>query len=274
MPVIAMTREMGSLGKDVALGLAEALDLQVVHHEVVERDLADRAHLKESVVHRFLEGDPGMLERWQVRGRVALYTAEEVCELATRGNVVIRGWGATHVLRPVPHVVCVRVCAPLELRTRVLMQRLGIDDEAIARREIERNDAAHARTMLQLFSAEWQDPVHYDLVLNTERVPTQECVGQIRRLVESSAFQETETSREVLADVMLGAYVRTALRDCPETQSSGLIVDVAASARSGCVTLRGFAASEEFRLAAERVVSGVSGVTAVTNQVLRMRTND
>jgi len=274
MPVIAMTREMGSLGKDVALGLAEALDLQVVHHEVVERDLADRAHLKESVVHRFLEGDPGMLERWQVRGRVALYTAEEVCELATRGNVVIRGWGATHVLRPVPHVVCVRVCAPLELRTRVLMQRLGIDDEAIARREIERNDAAHARTMLQLFSADWQDAVHYDLVLNTERVPTQECVGQIRRLVESSAFQETETSREVLADVMLGAYVRTALRDCPETQSSGLIVDVAASARSGCVTLRGFAASEEFRLAAERVVSGVSGVTAVTNQVLRMRTND
>jgi len=274
MPVIAMTREMGSLGKDVALGLAEALDLQVVHHEVVERDLADRAHLKESVVHRFLEGDPGMLERWQVRGRVALYTAEEVCELATRGNVVIRGWGATHVLRPVPHVVCVRVCAPLELRTRVLMQRLGIDDEAIARREIERNDAAHARTMLQLFSADWQDPVHYDLVLNTERVPTQECVGQIRRLGESSAFQETEASREVLADVRLSAYVRTALRECPETQSSGLIVDVAASARSGRVTLRGFAASEELRLAAERVVSGVSGVTAVTNQVLRMRTND
>ncbi len=35
MTVIAMTREMGTLGKDVAAGLAKALDIEVVHHELV-----------------------------------------------------------------------------------------------------------------------------------------------------------------------------------------------------------------------------------------------
>ena len=34
MTVIAMTQEMASLGKDVALGVAEALTLQLVRHEV------------------------------------------------------------------------------------------------------------------------------------------------------------------------------------------------------------------------------------------------
>jgi hypothetical protein len=34
MPVIAMTQEMATLGKDVALGVAEKLGLQLVRHEV------------------------------------------------------------------------------------------------------------------------------------------------------------------------------------------------------------------------------------------------
>ena len=52
MPVIAMTREMGTLGKEVAAGLAERLGLEVVHHELVEHDISERSGLRESEVHR------------------------------------------------------------------------------------------------------------------------------------------------------------------------------------------------------------------------------
>jgi len=45
MAIIAMTREMGSRGRDVALVLAGRLGLEVFHHELVERDLARRMHL-------------------------------------------------------------------------------------------------------------------------------------------------------------------------------------------------------------------------------------
>ena len=51
MTVIAMTREMATLGKDVAAGLAQRLGLTVVHHEVVEHDIAERAGIRESLVH-------------------------------------------------------------------------------------------------------------------------------------------------------------------------------------------------------------------------------
>ena len=36
MTVIAMTREMGSRGKDVALGLASRFGLEIIHHELIE----------------------------------------------------------------------------------------------------------------------------------------------------------------------------------------------------------------------------------------------
>ena len=66
MTVIAMTREMGSLGKDVALALGTELGLEVIHHELVERDLAERLDVGESDVHRFLEGQASLFERWKI----------------------------------------------------------------------------------------------------------------------------------------------------------------------------------------------------------------
>src|SRR5262245_44432964 len=117
MAVIAMTREMATLGKDVTAGLAERLGLKVVHHELVEHDIAERSGMRESEVHRFLEGEASLLERWRIdRHKLSRYTAQEILELAAKGNVLIRGWGATFLLRKVPHVLCVRICAPMPFR--------------------------------------------------------------------------------------------------------------------------------------------------------------
>ena len=117
MPVIAMTREMGSRGKDVALGVAERLGLEIVHHEIVEQSVARKMRLTEGSVHRFLEGEASLWERWKIDGhRLSRYTTEEILEIALGGNVIIRGWGAAQLLASVPHVVRVRVCAPMSAR--------------------------------------------------------------------------------------------------------------------------------------------------------------
>jgi len=92
------------------------------------------------------------------------------------------------------------VCAPMEFREALLMQRLGLKNRAAARREIERDDAAHNGAMQRMFGIDWTDPAHYTIVLNTARVPVQECVDCIVRLVQSPAFAETKESvRSALA---------------------------------------------------------------------------
>jgi cytidylate kinase len=272
MAVIAMTREMGSLGKDVAAGLAEHLGLEVVHHELVEHDVAGRLGVRESAVHHFLEGSASLLERWQIDGqKLSRYTAEEILELAARGNVLIRGWGAVSLLRPVPHVLCVRVCAPIRVRVERLMQRLGIADADLARREIERNDASHASTMQRFFGANWEDPQLYDIVLNTERVPVESCVEQVRLLAGSPAFQESEASRAVLADKLLEARIRSVLANRLGDARGADVIEVAV--KSGRVVLSGAVDDREEIAQIAQLVRGINGVTAIENN-LRHITGD
>ncbi len=204
--------EMATLGKDVAAGLAERLGLDVVHHELVRHDIIEHSNLPEGEVHRFLKGEPSLLERWRIdRRRMSRCTAQEIFELAAKGNVLIRGWGSVYLLRSVPHVLCARICAPIEFRETVLMQRLGLKDRAAARREIERNDAAHNGTMQRMFGIDWTDPALYAIVLNTARIPVEDWVDYLVRAVQSPAFAETEHSRMALMNRLISARIRSAL---------------------------------------------------------------
>lgn len=267
MAVIAMTREMGTLGKDVAQGLADQMGLKVVHHELVEHGVAERLGLPESAVHRYLEGSVSLLARWKIdSNRLALYTAEEILKLAQQGNVVIRGWGATGLLQEIPHVLRVRVCAPMAFRERVMMERLGIKEAGVVRREIERNDAAHARAVHGVHGADWQNPLLYHLVLNTESVPIETCVKLVQLLAQSPALQETRESRSVIVDKLLETHIRAILAD-----RSGAGTDapgIEPTVRNGTVTLAGMVFDRSSRASAEQLVRGVAGVTEIDNRIV------
>ena len=99
MAVIAMTQEMATMGKDVALGVCEALGLQQVRHEVGDH-VAGMMHVKKSLIRRIREGKAGRIEKWAADEKtISIFTAEEVLDLAVKGNVLIRGCGATQILR-------------------------------------------------------------------------------------------------------------------------------------------------------------------------------
>ncbi len=266
MAVIAMTREMATRGSEVATGLANRLGLAIVHHEIVEHDIAERSGMPESEVHRFLEGEASMLERWALdRKRMSRYTAQEILELAVKGNVLIRGWGATYLLRSVPHVICVRICSPMLFRERVLIERLGVGIATSARREIERSDAAHNGTMQRLFGIDWEDPSLYAIVLNTARVPVEDCVEHIARLAESPTFQETARSRDVLMDQVILFRARAAMDRRFGAKSNQNCFDV--HVFSGKVLLTGATTDEQLIVDAVRLLQGIEGVTTVESKV-------
>lgn len=259
MPVIAITREMGSLGKDVARGLGDALGLPVIYHEVIDH-LADRMRVRKSHVIRLLDGKAGLLERLSAdKTSLSIFTADEIFDIAARGGgAIIRGWGASHLLREVPHAVCVRVCAPFELRKRRMMERLNSDHEDQVAEEIRINDEAHGAIMRRHFDLRWTEPEHYDLVLNTKRVTIDECVDEVLALVRSPHFVETEASRQKVADLALAARVRAALRRVPETRGARVLV----TSDAGRVTLSGASSTDEM-LAFVEIVSAVPGVRDV-----------
>ncbi len=268
MPVIALTQEMGSLAKDVSVQLAEEMGLESMRHEVIER-VADRMQVSTSLIGRLRGGKAGFVERLTTdRRSFALYTAEELFALADRGNVVLRGWGATCLLRPVPHVVCVRITRSLKKRIDWLMTHLETDDAEFAEAEIRRSDEAHAARMHAQFGVTWGDPVLYDLVLNTDRLTVDSCVAQIRALAARPEFAETARSRALLANMALAARVKAALKDGAATAD----IRVTVEADHGRVSLRGIVLDADERAQTEAVTAAVEGVGAVDNQLRLMAT--
>ena len=133
MTVIALTHEMGSLAKDVAEQIGRDLGLRVMRHEVVDQ-VSSRMHVPTSLINRLREGKAGALERLRAdRASLAVYINEEVLDVAAGGDVVLRGWGATCLLRTVPHVVCVRVTRPAPLATVTSTARVASSARSAAR---------------------------------------------------------------------------------------------------------------------------------------------
>jgi len=266
MAVIAMTQEMASLGKDVALGVSERLGLQLVRHEVGDM-VAGRMQVKKSLIRRIREGKASKIEKWAADEKtISIFTAEEVLDLAVKGNVLIRGWGGTLLLRSVPHIARVRVCAPLEVRVKRLMERLETDDEALARHEIEVDDDARARRMGEAHGVSWGDATLYDLTLNTERVSIPSCVEQVLELVKRPEFQETPESRRKLADLAVEAKARAALR--ADERTAG--IDISLDVQGGVVTLRGIVVDDREKSLVAEVLRPVPGVASVKDELRTM----
>jgi cytidylate kinase len=254
---------MGSLAKDVAARVAGELGLALMRHEVVD-SVSTRMHVPTSLINRLREGQAGTIERMRAdRTSLAVYMTEEVLEAAARGNVVLRGWGATMLLRAVPHVVRVRVTRPFAQRVAWLQERLGTEDVDAAEEEVRRSDRAHAARMHAQFGVTWGDPLLYDLVLNTERLSVESCAAQIVALARRPEFAETEASRTMLQNLALDARVRAALRADEATRE----VDVTVASDRGRVVLTGMVLAADEVPAAARVAAAVPGVSAIENRL-------
>ena len=264
MPLVAMTREMGSLGKDVAAGVAARSGRRVVYHEIIE-PIASKMRLRKSHVERFLDGRAGLWEKLTTdKTSLSIFTADETFRFLRDGQTgVIRGWGAVHLLRNIPHVIRVRVCAPLETRVQRMMERLSTDNRETVENEIQMSEEAHTAITKRHFGVNWRDPELYDLVLCTERLSVEECVDEIDGMMKRKCFQETDDSRRMVDNLATEWAVRSALRRDDRTSRTHITVE----ADSGTLRLLGVVDTQTELNAAGELAAGVEGVKQVDNQL-------
>ena len=264
MPLVAMTREMGSLGKDVAAGVAARSGRKVVYHEIIE-PIASKMRLRKSHVERFLDGRAGLWEKLTTdRTSLSIFTADETFRFLRDGQTaVIRGWGAVHLLRNIPHVVRVRVCAPLETRVLRMMERLATDNRETVENEIQMSEEAHTAITKRHFNVNWRDPELYDLVLCTERLSVDECVDEIDGMMRRKCFEETADSRRMVENLSAEWAVRSALRRDDRTARTHITIE----SDNGTLRLTGVVDTQTEANAAGEVAKAVEGVKAVDNQL-------
>ena len=91
-----------------------------------------------------------------------------ILDLARNNGIVIRGRGSQFILKDCLYAVHVLFVAPLDLRVSRVMRDMNLN-EARARKEIEDFDSSRQRFIKTYFKAELEDPLNYDLVINTGR---------------------------------------------------------------------------------------------------------
>ena len=259
---------MGSLGKEVARLAADRLDLTIVNHEMVgspdERGSAGTT----SAVARFLETGPD--PRASRNGGLShggYLTPSEILDLASRGQVLIRGWGAARLLRGIPHILTVRVCAPMKRRVEEMCRRLGVD-AATAKREIERSDADHAHAFLRFFSSDWRRPTNYDMVLNTGHLSVESCAEILIDAARSATLAETPESRQKLEDALLEARIAERLHGAEPFGRRASYVQ--STVEGGRVRLYGAVSDGGTAHEIENMVRSLPGVAALDSQIARV----
>jgi cytidylate kinase len=192
MPVVTIAREFGAGGSRVATMLAERLGAEVIDRRLVA-EVARRLGLTPDQVAANDEHVRGVVDRlvltfaWfgetygagygppygdplaDPQQAVRLLTEEVIRETARGDNAIIVGRGGAFVLADRPDVLHVFLRSAEPIRIREIMARFALAEEE-ARRRLHQTDADRAAYMRQHYGAEWRDPRHYDLVLDTGRL--------------------------------------------------------------------------------------------------------
>jgi cytidylate kinase len=174
-PVICLSRDLGSGAREVARELCQRLGYELFGSDLIDqvaRDLKVQRRLIDSLDERG-RGELNLLLESFLHGREIetgdyLNSLTRVVQtLALQGGVVILGRGASFILGR-QSALNVKITAPPAERIARLMRydQIGEDE---ARRKIEDSDRNRRRFVRHYFRADLDDPLNYDLTINTTR---------------------------------------------------------------------------------------------------------
>jgi len=173
-PVLTVSRDYYCGGESLAKDLALRLGWRVYDKEIVEKIAADCQVNAENIA-RLDERAFNYLQEWCNEVFLPGYTGQAafmrglvhvIMRIVRDGNAVVMGRGANFLV-PESKRLSVRLTAPRAWRIANYRRLVG-SDEREAARAIEREDTRRAEFVRRNFGRDPYDPLHYDVVINTE----------------------------------------------------------------------------------------------------------
>jgi cytidylate kinase len=172
-PIVTISRQSGAGGVEVARAVAERLRFALYDRELVEA-VARNSRVLDAIVEEVDERTRTAIEagvREILTGTTLTYgdyisqLGRVVLHIVRQGQAVILGRGAHHIIEG-RYRLAVRLVAPLDKRVQRKQQLMGTSAEE-ARAEVLRVDRERQAFAQLHFSADDDNPMSYDLVVNT-----------------------------------------------------------------------------------------------------------
>ena len=152
-----------------------------------------------------------------------------------------------------------RTNAPERVRAERVEQQLGLTREA-ALDHVRESDHERAARVKFLYQVNVDDPLLYDVVLNTQHL----MVRLVQEVVREPRFQTSAASQRELVDLSIAAGVKAAFMANPAIGPRRVFV----SASGGYVCLSGTVDAETERKLAQEIVEKMPCVTGVLNEII------
>lgn len=201
MSVITISRQFGAGGKTLALKLAESLNYEFAHEQIIEQ-LAQKAKLSENGVRafeveeevvsyngkvvsggRFLNRifDTG---RKYMDGQTYLNLLREIMpKVAEQDKIIILGRGSQFILKDRPDTFHVLLVAEYEDRVKFMQKQYEISEEE-ARQAVSKQSKRRLKLMKLFTSEDYDQPVHYNLVINMSKVTMDQALELTKELIQ------------------------------------------------------------------------------------------
>lgn len=179
MPVcIAVGRQFGSGGRDIAKKLADRLGFAFYDEEIIQMAAGTTGYQPEfiakseekmshSLLYDLVSEMYGYSEQYQPpKDNIFEAEAKSIREAAQKNSVIV-GRCADWVLRDNPRCVRVFLHAPLSHRIRTVMQREHLTDEKTAKHHIQQTDKQRADNYRYYTHTIWGASANYHLCIDT-----------------------------------------------------------------------------------------------------------
>ncbi|MGE4343932.1 MAG: cytidylate kinase family protein [Geoalkalibacter sp.] len=267
MAIITISREMGSGGIPIAHKAAEKLGYTLVDGEMLMK-VAEKYGLSAEALEKADEKPPAFVEKQDYQVEVDLHQIELIIlEYALKGNVIIYGRGGQDLLQEIDSVFRVRVTAPFDLRVERWAEREWLDPD-LARKLVRRSDQQRAGFIKYYFDRDWEDPLGYDLIINTERITEETAVQLICEGVVDPDLQENKAAnKKILKDLIIRKRIEIGLLSSEVVEELNVEVFV----KNGKATLTGTAHSEDERQEMLRAAAACPDVVEVVDRLRVIR---
>ncbi|MCE0482972.1 MAG: cytidylate kinase-like family protein [Methylacidiphilales bacterium] len=208
-PIVTISRQRGALGEAIAFRTAEILtDMShgkypwvVVDKNIAERVIEDH-HLPQRIRSFFSEEQKLSIEQ-HVEGILGVSTSgstmiekmtRTMVHLARIGHVILVGRASHLITLNFPRAAHIRIFGSFKRRVeRVAEGKQCSLHEAAA--EVRAADERRRQFVATYFHSDIDDPSHYDLLFNTDRVSLEESARLIAHLVSAPDFREREARK-------------------------------------------------------------------------------
>ncbi|MGI6123464.1 MAG: cytidylate kinase family protein [Acetivibrionales bacterium] len=177
MAVVTISRQSGSMGREIAEQLSARLNIPLItRKQLLSQILSNTLSPKELYM---LEQSPKFYLTESKKGISYKELIEKsLLEEASKGPCVILGMAAQIIFANSPDAINIRVIASHETRQKRFEKKYGQKEEE-ASRLIKQSDRRHKRFTSILYNADWADPLQYDMILNTDNMTVEQCVELI-----------------------------------------------------------------------------------------------